>query len=160
MDTNYGVIEELNKKLMFASESLAEANEKNYTFRLANTGFMQANAMLNEGRKDCENARRETAQLANRMADIAQDVIAKPSDPQSLRRSLRRLGSSDVIFSSDYVPNSMNVLNKVKEAIPRDKFKAKHNKITLLENYTKEQLMNVINATMTERQIARLNNMR
>nr|QNN89356.1 Bro-b protein [Spilarctia obliqua nucleopolyhedrovirus] len=32
MDTNYNVIEELNKKLMFASESLAEANE-NYTFR-------------------------------------------------------------------------------------------------------------------------------
>ncbi|AUR45082.1 Bro-b protein [Spilosoma obliqua nucleopolyhedrosis virus] len=186
MDTNYGVIEELNKKLTFASESLAEANEKIIHFAnalvTANTGLVQANAMLNEARKDCENARRETAQLANRMADIAQDVIAKPSNPQlchslavcdignnefaflrpqkrSLRRSLRRLGSSDVIFSSDYVPNSMNVLNKVKEAIPRDKFKAKHNKITLLENYTKEQLMNVINATMTERQIARLNNM-
>nr|AFS51905.1 DekiORF27 [Dendrolimus kikuchii nucleopolyhedrovirus] len=128
-------------------------------------------------------ARRETAQLANRMADIARDVIAKPSDPRlchslavcdigdnefafvrpqkrSLQRSLKRLGSSDVIFSSDYVPNSMNVLNKVKESIPRDKYRAKHNKIKLLQNYTKEQLMDVIDATMTERQIARLNSMR
>ncbi|ABF50296.1 bro-b [Antheraea pernyi nucleopolyhedrovirus] len=149
----------------------------------ANKNLMTAFTFVNEARKDSEAARRETAQLANRMADIAQDVIAKPSNPQlchslavcelgnnefaflrpqkrSMRRSLRRLGSSDVIFSSDYVPNSMNVLNKVKESIPRDKFKARHNKITLLENYTKEQLMDVINCTMTERQIARLGNMR
>ncbi|AOT85498.1 bro-a [Cyclophragma undans nucleopolyhedrovirus] len=142
----------------------------------ANKGLMTAFNVINE-------ARRETAQLANRMADIAQDVIAKPSDPRlchslavcdigdnefafvrpqkrSLQRSLKRLGSSDVIFSSDYVPNSMNVLNKVKESIPRDKYRAKHNKIKLLQNYTKEQLMDVIDATMTERQIARLNSMR
>nr|AIS92755.1 baculovirus repeated orf A2 [Bombyx mori nucleopolyhedrovirus] len=81
MDTNYGVIEELNKKLAFASESLAEANEKIIHFAnalvTANAGLVQANAMLNE-------ARRETAQLANRMADIAQDVIAKPNNSQLL----------------------------------------------------------------------------
>ncbi|AGA16248.1 bro-b protein [Thysanoplusia orichalcea nucleopolyhedrovirus] len=187
MDTNHGVIEELNKKLTFASESLAEANEKIIHFAnalvTANTGLVQANAMLNEARKDCENARRETAQLANRMADIAQDVIAKPSNPQlchslavcdignnefaflrpqkrSLSRSLKRLGFNNVIFSSDYVPNSMNVLNKVKEAIPRNKFKAKHNRITLLEDYTREELMNLIGSTMTDRQIARMNSLR
>nr|QCQ67401.1 BRO-L [Lymantria dispar multiple nucleopolyhedrovirus]QCQ67561.1 BRO-L [Lymantria dispar multiple nucleopolyhedrovirus]QCQ67719.1 BRO-L [Lymantria dispar multiple nucleopolyhedrovirus] len=167
----------LTVALQDANQNLVEANK----------GLMSAFNIINaarvdseNARKDCENARRETAQLANRMADIAQDVIAKPANPnlchslavceignnefaflrpqkRSLRRSLRRLGSSDVIFSSDYVPNSMNVLNKVKETIPRDKFKAKHNKITLLENYTKEQLMDVIESTMTERQIARLN---
>lgn len=81
MDANSSAIEELNKKLTFASESLAEANEKIIHFAnalvTANTGLVQANAMLNEARKDCENARRETAQLANRMADIVQDVIVK-----------------------------------------------------------------------------------
>ncbi|ADD73818.1 BRO-I [Lymantria xylina nucleopolyhedrovirus] len=160
----------LTVALQDANQNLVEANK----------GLMSAFNIINAARVDSENARRETAQLANRMADIAQDVIAKPANPnlchslavcdignnefaflrpqkRSLRRSLRRLGSSDVIFSSDYVPNSMNVLNKVKETIPRDKFKAKHNKITLLENYTKEQLMDVIESTMTERQIARLN---
>nr|QWC64793.1 bro-a [Bombyx mori nucleopolyhedrovirus] len=185
MDTNYGVIEELNKKLAFASESLAEANEKIIHFAnalvTANAGLVQANTMLNEARKDCENARRETAQLANRMADIAQDVIAKPNNPQllhslavcalggekyaflraqkrSLNRSIKRLGSSDVVFSSDYVPNAMNVLNKVKETLPRNQYKAKHNKITLLQNLTREQLIDAVQSSMTERQIARLNN--
>nr|WRK23141.1 baculovirus repeat orf a [Bombyx mori nucleopolyhedrovirus] len=178
MDTNYGVIEELNKKLAFASESLAEANEKIIHFAnalvTANAGLVQANTMLNE-------ARRETAQLANRMADIAQDVIAKPNNPQllhslavcalggekyaflraqkrSLNRSIKRLGSSDVVFSSDYVPNAMNVLNKVKETLPRNQYKAKHNKITLLQNLTREQLIDAVQSSMTERQIARLNN--
>lgn len=185
MDANYNAIEELNKKLTFASESLAEANEKIIHFAnalvTANTGLVQANAMLNEARKDCENARRETAQLANRMADIAQDVIAKPDNPQllhslavcalggeeyaflraqkrSLNRSIKRLGSSDVVFSSDYVPNAMNVLNKVKETLPRNQYKAKHNKITLLQNLTREQLIDAVHSSMTERQIARLNN--
>nr|AFN21136.1 BRO-A [Bombyx mori nucleopolyhedrovirus] len=192
MDTNYGVIEELNKKLAFASESLAEANEKIIHFAnalvTANAGLVQANTMLNEARKDCENARkdcenarRETAQLANRMADIAQDVIAKPNNPQllhslavcalggekyaflraqkrSLNRSIKRLGSSDVVFSSDYVPNAMNALNKVKETLPRNQYKAKHNKITLLQNLTREQLIDAVQSSMTERQIARLNN--
>nr|ABO13902.1 BRO-a [Bombyx mori nucleopolyhedrovirus]WRK23279.1 baculovirus repeat orf a [Bombyx mori nucleopolyhedrovirus] len=178
MNTNYGVIEELNKKLAFASESLAEANEKIIHFAnalvTANAGLVQANTMLNE-------ARRETAQLANRMADIAQDVIAKPNNPQllhslavcalggekyaflraqkrSLNRSIKRLGSSDVVFSSDYVPNAMNVLNKVKETLPRNQYKAKHNKITLLQNLTREQLIDAVQSSMTERQIARLNN--
>ncbi|QHB21718.1 Bro-b [Artaxa digramma nucleopolyhedrovirus] len=118
--------------------------------------------------------------LSNRMADIAQDVVAKPSDPQllhslavcslgndeyaflraqkrSLNRSLKRLGSSDVVYKSDYVPNAMNVLNKVKEALPRDKFTARHNKITLLENLSRNQLIEAVQSSMTERQIARLN---
>ena len=68
------------------------------------------------------------------------------------------MGDQDIVFRSDYVPNSMNVLNKVKESLPRDKFKAKHNKITLLDNLTKEQLVEAVQASMTERQIARLAN--
>nr|AFS51926.1 DekiORF48 [Dendrolimus kikuchii nucleopolyhedrovirus] len=189
MDTSeLEVVKDENKQLIVslnnANEQLVKANEKILYFAnalvTANTGLVQANTMLNDARKDAENARKETAQLANRMADIAQDVIAKPSDPQllhslavcalgneeyafiraqkrSLNRSLKRLSSSDVMFKSDYVPNAMNVLNRVKESIPRDKFKAKHNKIRLLENFSKEQLMDAVKATMTERQIARLN---
>nr|CAC37063.1 Bro-II protein [Bombyx mori nucleopolyhedrovirus] len=182
MDTNNDIakIDDLTQKLTVANADLAEANRSLILF--ANE-MIVARRDAETARKDCENARRETAQLANRMADIAQDVIAKPSNPQlchslavcdvgnnefaflrpqkrSLGRSLKRLGSNDVIFSSDYVPNSMNVLNKVKEAIPRNKFKAKHNRITLLEDYTREELMNVIGSTMTDRQIARMNSLR
>ncbi|AFO10053.1 BRO-C [Bombyx mandarina nucleopolyhedrovirus S2] len=196
MDTNDVIakIGDLTQKLTVANSDLAEANRSLILFanemivarRDAETARRDAETARQDcenARKDCENARRETAQLANRMADIAQDVIAKPSNPQlchslavcdvgnnefaflrpqkrSLGRSLKRLGSNDVIFSSDYVPNSMNVLNKVKEAIPRNKFKAKHNRITLLEDYTREELMNVIGSTMTDRQIARMNSLR
>nr|AIS92754.1 baculovirus-repeated orf A1 [Bombyx mori nucleopolyhedrovirus] len=52
----------------------------------------------------------------------------------------------------------MNVLNKVKETLPRNQYKAKHNKITLLQNLTREQLIDAVQSSMTERQIARLNN--
>nr|WRK23063.1 baculovirus repeat orf c [Bombyx mori nucleopolyhedrovirus] len=182
MDTSNVIakIGDLTQKLTVANADLAEANRSLILF--ANE-MIVARRDAETARQDCENARRETAQLANRMADIAQDVIAKPSNPQlchslavcdvgnnefaflrpqkrSLGRSLKRLGSNDVIFSSDYVPNSMNVLNKVKESIPRNKFKAKHNRITLLEDYTREELMNVIGSTMTDRQIARMNSLR
>nr|AXE72235.1 baculovirus repeated ORF [Anticarsia gemmatalis multiple nucleopolyhedrovirus] len=165
---------------------IAAKNEENQqlatALQTANLNLVEANKGLLTAFNIINEARRETAQLANRMADIAQDVIAKPSNPQlchslavcdlgndqyafvrpqkrSLKQSLNRLSidERDIVFRSDYVPNAMNVLNKVKESIPRNNFKAKHNKITLLENYTKEQLMEVINSTMTERQIARLN---
>nr|AFN21196.1 BRO-C [Bombyx mori nucleopolyhedrovirus] len=189
MDTNDVIakIGDLTQKLTVANTDLAEANRSLILFAnemiVARRDAETARRDAETARQDCENARRETAQLANRMADIAQDVIAKPSNPQlchslavcdvgnnefaflrpqkrSLGSSLKRLGSNDVIFSSDYVPNSMNVLNKVKEAIPRNKFKAKHNRITLLEDYTREELMNVIGSTMTDRQIARMNSLR
>ncbi|WBB27180.1 BRO-C [Mythimna sequax nucleopolyhedrovirus] len=113
------------------------------------------------------------------MADIAQDIITKPSDPQllhslavcalggdqyaflrpqkrSLKRSLDRLSieEKDILFKRDYVPNSVNVLNKVKEHLPKDKFKAHHNRITLHDNLTKEDLLNAIESTLTSRQVA------
>ncbi|ADD73863.1 BRO-N [Lymantria xylina nucleopolyhedrovirus] len=117
--------------------------------------------------------------LSNRMADIAQDVVAKPGDPQllhslavcalggdqyaflrpqkrNLKRSLDRLSvdNREIVFKSEYVPNAMNVLNKVKESLPKDKYKARHNKITLLEDLTKEDLVKAINSSMTQRQVA------
>lgn len=176
-------LQESNQKLVITTEKLTDANEKltetnNKLVTLAtalvsaNEGLIKANTMLND-------ARVETAQLANRMADVAQDVIAKPSDPQllhslavcsmggdqyaflrpqkrSLKRSLNRLSVDDsqILFKSDYVPNSMNVLNKVKENLPKDKFKARHNKITLLEDLTKEDLVEAINSSLTQRQVA------
>ena len=170
-------------------EVIAAKNDENQrlatALQTANLNLIEANKGLLTAFNIINEARRETAQLANRMADIAQDVIAKPANPQlchslavcdlgndqyafvrpqkrSLKQSLNRLSidERDIVFRSDYVPNAMNVLNKVKESIPRNNFKAKHNKITLLENYSKEQLMEVINSTMTERQIARLNSLR
>ncbi|AWW14464.1 bro-3 [Hyposidra talaca nucleopolyhedrovirus] len=166
-------INNLTVALQNSNEKLHDANEKLITFAnalvVANTGLVNANVMINEARK-------EIAYLANRMADIAQDVIAKPSDSQLLHslavcalgneeyaflrtqkrnfnRSLKRLGDNDVVYKSDYVPNAMNVLNKVKETLPKDKFKAKHNKITLLENLTRDQLIEAVQSSMTERQI-------
>ncbi|AHH82683.1 BRO-B [Buzura suppressaria nucleopolyhedrovirus] len=38
----------------------------------------------------------------------------------------------------------MNVFNKVKENLPKDKYKARHNKITLLENLTRDQLIEAV----------------
>lgn len=166
-------INNLTVALQNSNEKLHDANEKLITFAnalvVANTGLVNANVMINEARK-------EIAYLANRMADIAQDVIAKPSDSQllhslavcalgneeyaflrtqkrNLNRSLKRLGDNDVVYKSDYVPNAMNVFNKVKETLPKDKFKAKHNKITLLENLTRDQLIEAVQSSMTERQI-------
>ncbi|AJP09006.1 Bro6 [Heliothis virescens ascovirus 3f] len=144
----------------------------NQNLSIANQGLLKAFDIVNEARK-------ETAELANRMADIAQDVIAKPSDPQllhslavcsmggdqyaflrpqkrSLKRSLDRLSvdEKDIVFKSDYVPNSMNVLNKVKERLPKEKYKARHNRITLHEDLTREDLLQAIESTVSSRQVA------
>ncbi|AOT85513.1 bro-e [Cyclophragma undans nucleopolyhedrovirus] len=186
MDTS-GVVDKINdltEQLAVANANLMEANKSLILFAnemiVARRDAEAARQDCEAARKDSEQARKETAQLANRMADIAQDVIAKPSDPQllhslavcalggeeyafvrpqkrSLQRSLKRLGSNDIVYKSDYVPNAMNVLNRVKEALPRNQFRARHNKITLLDNLTREQLVAAVQSTMTERQIARLN---
>lgn len=57
----------------------------------ANKAIIQIAGQLNDARLDAVEARLEAVearkkmgQLANRMADISQDVIAKPSDPQLL----------------------------------------------------------------------------
>ncbi|AAZ38216.1 BRO-A [Agrotis segetum nucleopolyhedrovirus A] len=142
-----------------------------------------SDAMIQEmivARRDAETARRDMVVLSTRIADIAQDVITKPSNPQllhtlavceignnefaflrpqkrSLQRSLnnlRRNGQADLVYANDYVPNSMNVLNKVKEHVPKDKFKAKNNKITLLKEYDKQKLIEIINKSLTARQLS------
>nr|AIG63102.2 BRO-B [Helicoverpa SNPV AC53] len=160
---------ELSLSLRTSNEKLQGANDKLMYFASAlvesNNGLMKANERI-------EN-------LANRMADIAQDVIAKPSDPQllhslavcsmggdqyaflrpqkrSLKRSLDRLSvdEKDIVYKSDYVPNSMNVLNKVKERLPKEKYKARHNRITLHEDLTREDLLQAIESTVSSRQVA------
>lgn len=169
LDQLSAIVEKKNEQICSLSLALKESNEKVMTMA---TALVTANAALIDANKDI-------TQLANRMADIAQDVIAKPSDPQllhslavcamggdqyafvrpqkrSLKRSLDRLAveERDIVFKSDYVPNGVNVLNKVKEALPKEKFTARHNKITLLEDMTKDELVNVIESTMTSRQLA------
>nr|AFS51914.1 DekiORF36 [Dendrolimus kikuchii nucleopolyhedrovirus] len=173
-------LKESNDKLVVFASALVEANN---ALSESNKGLMLANDRNNILTMALIKANERTDALANRMADIAQDVIAKPSDPQllhslavcalgdeeyafvrpqrrSLKQSLNRLSvdERDIVFRSDYVPNAMNVLNKVKETLPRSQFKAKHNKIKLLNNLTREQLVEAVRASMTERQIARLTN--
>nr|AJP07754.1 baculovirus repeated ORF c [Helicoverpa armigera nucleopolyhedrovirus] len=176
-------IVEKDQKIGTLTEALTQCNEKLVNFASAlvqaNNGLLEANRNAETARQDAERSRRETAELANRMADIAQDVIAKPSDPQllhslavcsmggdqyaflrpqkrSLKRSLDRLSvdEKDIVFKSDYVPNSMNVLNKVKERLPKEKFKARHNRITLHEDLTREDLLQAIESTVSSRQVA------
>ncbi|AGR57124.1 BRO-B [Choristoneura rosaceana nucleopolyhedrovirus] len=169
-----------NTDLAEIARGLMAANERNNALVMQNNALMAQTQVLTQA---LIAATERSDKLANRMADIVQDVVTKPANPQllhslavcdlggdqfafvrpqrrSLQRSLNRLsvGERDIVFRSDYVPNSMNVLNKVKESLPRDKFKAKHNKITLLDNLTKEQLVEAVQASMTERQIARLAN--
>ncbi|AAQ91679.1 baculovirus repeated ORF [Choristoneura fumiferana DEF multiple nucleopolyhedrovirus] len=169
-----------NTDLAEIARGLMAANERNNALVTQNNALMAQTQVLTQA---LIAATERSDKLANRMADIVQDVVTKPANPQllhslavcdlggdqfafvrpqrrSLQRSLNRLsvGERDIVFRSDYVPNSMNVLNKVKESLPRDKFKAKHNKITLLDNLTKEQLVEAVQASMTERQIARLAN--
>ncbi|AOL56752.1 BRO-A [Chrysodeixis includens nucleopolyhedrovirus] len=176
-------IVEKDKKIIDLTVALKDSNDKLHEANLSivtmSNNVMKAFEIVNEARKDCEMARKETADLANRMADIAQDVIAKPSDPQllhslavcamggdqyaflrpqkrSLKRSLERLsvGEKDIVFRRDYVPNSINVLNKVKERLPKDKYKAHNNRITLHDDLTKEDLLEAIESTVTSRQVA------
>ncbi|AAC70347.1 Ld-bro-p [Lymantria dispar multiple nucleopolyhedrovirus] len=161
---------EENKQLATA---LIEANGKIILFAGA---LVEANAGLLLANKNLHDANQTIGQMANRMADIAQDVIAKPSNPnlchslavcalggdqyaflrpqkRNMKRSLDRLSvdNREIVFKREYVPNAINVLNKVKESLPRDKFKARHNKITLLEDLTKEDLVEAINSS---RQVA------
>lgn len=107
-------------------------------------------------------------------ASADQNAVTKPTDPRlmhglavcalggdqyafirpqqrSLKRSLDRLdiNESDVVFERDYVPNSINILNKVKNQLPKNKFKARHNKITLLRGLTREDLIAAVNAALS-----------
>jgi Protein of unknown function (DUF3627) len=110
--------------------------------------------------------------LSQRIADMVQDVVVKPRDCRllhalavcqvssnkfaflrtqlrSLKRSMKRLERIDnhepvVIYQSEYVPNSMNVLNVIKEQLPKDKFVAHHNKIQLADDYDKDILVKLL----------------
>ncbi|ADD73851.1 BRO-J [Lymantria xylina nucleopolyhedrovirus] len=173
---NTNTVETLSTALVQANANLVEftrgliaANQQINVLADRNNVLTQALIASNE----------RTAQLADRMADIAQDVITKPSNPRlrhllavceigqneyaflrpqkrNLKRSLDRLSvdNREIVYKSEYVPNAMNVLNKVKESLPKDKFKARHNKITLLEDLTKEDLVDAIDRSMTQRQVA------
>nr|QPD01957.1 BRO-O [Lymantria dispar multiple nucleopolyhedrovirus]QPD02131.1 BRO-O [Lymantria dispar multiple nucleopolyhedrovirus] len=156
------VLAEKDRKIDKLTNALIESNEKNNT-------LTQALIAVTE----------RTDKLANRIIDLAQDVVTKPSDPRlchslavcslggdqyaflrpqkrNMKRSLDRLSvdNREIVYKSEYVPNAMNVLNKVKENLPRDKFKARHNKITLLEDLTKEDLVDAIDRSLTQRQVA------
>nr|QCQ67603.1 BRO-B [Lymantria dispar multiple nucleopolyhedrovirus] len=162
-------IVEKDRKINELTTALTNSNEKLVFFATAlvdsNNGLMKANETI--------------GRMANRIIDLAQDVVTKPSDPRlchslavcslggdqyaflrpqkrNMKRSLDRLSvdNREIVYKSEYVPNAMNVLNKVKESLPRDKFKARHNKITLLEDLTKEDLVDAIDRSLTQRQVS------
>nr|WUR10822.1 Bro-e [Calliteara abietis nucleopolyhedrovirus] len=174
---------EKDRKIDNLTVALKNSNDKIVSFANAlvecNKGLIVANERNDTMARALIDANNRTAELANRMADIAQDVIAKPSDPQllhslavcsmggdqyaflrpqkrSLKRSLDRLSvdEKDIVFKSDYVPNSMNVLNKVKERLPKEKYKAHHNRITLHKDLTREDLLRAVESTVSSRQVA------
>ncbi|ADD73856.1 BRO-M [Lymantria xylina nucleopolyhedrovirus] len=162
-------IVEKDRKINELTTALTNSNEKLVFFATAlvdsNNGLMKANETI--------------GRMADRIIDLAQDVVTKPSNPnlchslavcslggdqyaflrpqkRNMKRSLDRLSvdNREIVFKSEYVPNAMNVLNKVKENLPKDKFKARHNKITLLEDLTKEDLVDAIDRSLTQRQVA------
>lgn len=172
-------IQKKDDKIEELTVSLTEANGALISL---SQNLSSALNMVNEARKDSEMARQDMSQLANRVVDIAQDVVVKPADPQlrhsltvcdlgndqyafirpqkrSLKRSLDRLSvdEQNIVFQSEYVPNAMNVLNKVKEAIPKKKFTARHNKITLLDDFSRQDLVDVVSSALKQRQLALLN---
>ncbi|ACH88589.1 BRO-B [Helicoverpa armigera multiple nucleopolyhedrovirus] len=174
------VIQKKDDKIEELTVSLTEANG---ALILLLQNLSSALNMVNEARKDSEKARQDMTQLANRVIDVAQDVVVKPADPQlrhslavcdlgndqyafirpqkkSLKRSLDRLlvDEQNIVFHSDYVPNAMNLLNKVKEAIPKEKFTARHNKITLLDDFNREDLVDVVSSALKQRQLTLFNN--
>lgn len=72
---------------------------------------------------------------------------------RSLKRSLKRLKRSEtsepvIIYENNYVPNSINVLNKIKEILPRNKFTAKNNKIQLSKDCDKDVLISLLENTL------------
>ncbi|AUV65417.1 BRO-G [Alphabaculovirus myunipunctae] len=121
----------------------------------------------------------EVVVLANiRIADIVRDSIVKPRDCRllhslavcelscnefaflrtqlrSLKRSIKRLRRAEqrepvIIYQSDYVPNAVNVLNKIKEQLPKDKFRARHNKIQLIDGGDKDTLVQLLHNEMKQ----------
>lgn len=118
--------------------------------------------------------------ICERMTSIAADVVVKPADPKLLhglvvcqvgknefaflRRQRRSLDKSlktlrknksklDVIFQKDYVPNPINVLNKVKEQIPKNMRVSKSNTLKLLGDFSKNDLLELIKKSVTSDQL-------
>lgn len=174
--------EELNEFKHIIKTKDNKINELTLSLTETNGALLSLSQNLSSALNMVNEARQDMSQLANRMVDVAQDVVVNPADPQlrhslavcdlgndqyafirpqkrSLKRSLDRLlvDEQNIVFHSDYVPNAMNVLNKVKEAIPKEKFTARHNKITLLDNYSRKELVDVVSSALKQRQLALLN---
>ncbi|QHB21697.1 Bro-a [Artaxa digramma nucleopolyhedrovirus] len=117
-------------------------------------------------------ANNQCVALSARLADVVDDVVVKPRDHKllhalvvcelsrnrfaflrtqlrSLKRSIKKLGLSEniepvVIYKNDYVPNSINVFNKLKEHLPANKFTAKNNKIQLVNKNDRKLLVDTL----------------
>lgn len=130
--------EELANVLLESNRALIHANQQ----------LITANTNLERARLDGEKARQDAVILSHRLADIAQDVIVKPSSQQllhtlavhelseysreiaftrcqrrSLTNALKRLSDKNPgareLYRNGYVPNGVNVLNCVKDCLKR-----------------------------------------
>ncbi|QWO71584.1 BRO [Orgyia pseudotsugata single capsid nuclopolyhedrovirus] len=75
---------------------------------------------------------------------------------RSLNRSIKQLSYSEdvepvVIYRNDYVPNAVNVLNKIKEFLPEDVFTSKNNKIQFVKPCDRRLLVDILSAVMHSR---------
>ncbi|ADD73738.1 BRO-B [Lymantria xylina nucleopolyhedrovirus] len=165
MDTSGALvkIDDLTAKLTEANANLMEANKSLIVFAnemiVARRDAETARRDCEAARQDCENARRETAQLANRMADIAQDVITKPSNPR-LRHTLAvcEIGQNEYAFLRPQKRNFRQSLNRLSVDDRNVVFKSEYVPNALLENLTRDQLIEAVRSSMTERQIAKVLN--
>ncbi|AWW14401.1 bro-2 [Hyposidra talaca nucleopolyhedrovirus] len=69
---------------------------------------------------------------------------------RSINRSLKNLRNNEsdvppsIVLKINYVPNSINLFNKLKELLPSGKFKAKNNTIQLTQDFNRTMLLNTI----------------
>ncbi|QYC92739.1 Hypothetical protein Trvi_ORF53 [Trabala vishnou gigantina nucleopolyhedrovirus] len=121
----------------------------------------------------------QCVELSFRLANIIDDVIVKPQNGRllhalavcelscnrfaflrtqlrTLKRSIKKLSLNEnvepkIIYMNDYVPNSINVLNKIKESLPKNKYTAKNNKIQLIGENSK-MLIDILSEIMKQKQ--------
>lgn len=118
--------------------------QTNRALIVANEELINSRRDAEQARQDSERARQDAVVLSHRLADIAQDVIAKPKSDQllhvlavheldeatreiaftrcqrrSLTNALKRLTEKNPrakeLYRNGYVPNGVNILNCVKD---------------------------------------------
>lgn len=132
----------LSQKVVTYADNLVESNE----------ALTKAMRDLIKSREDAIKSREDAIALSHRMADIAQDVVCRPtlqklqhslivheidnntheivftrcqkrSLPNAVKRLVNKKPHAKEIYRNGYVPNGINILNVVKEILKQRKIK-------------------------------------